>query len=293
MRLTALLVLAVLAAVAAVMLSQGQYGTALFLWATQQQRGFQNGMAGALQAIRGGDAWALATLCGLSAAYGFVHALGPGHGKLVLGATAATGVPARRMLVIGVASSLAQSLTAILLVAVGVKLLALTSTRAIEITETWLAAASYAAIGLIGLLMAWRGLRALWRKPHHHHHDHCGCGRSHGPSAEQIAQVSSTREALALIGSIAMRPCSGALFLLVIAWRFQIPWQGVLAVLAMGFGTAAFNSLAIGGGYGIRRIAGVAGRLGGENAQRITATLQLAAGGLIALIAAQMVRQFL
>ena len=36
-------------------IASGDSGTALFLWATERQRDFQNAMAGALQAIRAGD----------------------------------------------------------------------------------------------------------------------------------------------------------------------------------------------------------------------------------------------
>lgn len=266
---------------------QGDTAAGLFLWATERQREFQNAMAGALRAIRAGDVLAIGTLCGLSAGYGFVHALGPGHGKLLLGATAASGmVPTRRMLGIGLAASLAQSAAAILMVGLGIKLLRLTSEQAIALSDGALAAASYGAIALIGVVMAARGLLAV-RGTAHHHHDGCGCGHNHGPTPQQIARANSPAAALALIGSIAIRPCSGALFLLVIAWRFGIIWQGMLAVIAMGLGTAAFNLLAIGGGGTFRRIAN---RLGGGS---IGPGLQLAAGGIIAVLAGRMAIQFL
>ncbi|MDH2325239.1 hypothetical protein QCN27_00005 [Cereibacter sp. SYSU M97828] len=267
----------------AFLLSRGDYGTAAFLWATERQREFQNAMAGALQAIRAGDGLALLSLCTMSAGYGFVHALGPGHGKLLLGGAAASGlVPMRRMIAIGLAASLAQSGTAILLVAVGVKVLALTSQHAIALAEGALAAVSYVAIAVIGLAMMLRGFRAARIEAHPHD---CGCGHHHGPTADEIARARSPAAALALIGSIAIRPCSGALFLLVIAWRFGIVWQGILAVIAMGLGTAAFNTLAIGGGGTMRRLAGSGGRA--------AVIAQIAAGGIIALLAGQMAWQFI
>lgn len=267
----------------AFLLSRGDHGTAAFVWATERQREFQNAMAGALQSIRAGDGLALITLCAMSAGYGFVHALGPGHGKLLLGGAAASGlVPMRRMVAIGLAASLAQSAMAILLVAVGVKLLSLTSQHAISLAEGVLAAASYAAIAAIGLVMMLRGLRAARVEAHPHG---CGCGHHHGPTPEEVARARSPAAALALIGSIAIRPCSGALFLLVIAWRFGIVWQGVLAVIAMGLGTAAFNTLAIGGGSTMRRLAG--------NGGRAAVTAQIAAGGVIALLAGRMALQFI
>ncbi len=267
-------------------LASGDSGTALFLWATERQRDFQNAMAGALQAIRAGDGWALTTLCALSAGYGFVHALGPGHGKLLLGGTAASGlVPVRRMVGIGLAASLAQSGAAILLVLVGVKLLQITSQQAITLTEGMLAAVSYFAIALIGVAVAIRGARMLL--PVAHHPEGCGCGHHHGPTPAEVARANSVGAAVALITSIAIRPCSGALFLLVIAWRFNIVWQGMVAVIAMGLGTAAFNTLAILGGGGLRRLAG------GFGGPMVAATAQMAAGGLIALLAGRMALQFI
>ena len=57
-------------------------------WAAGEQRTFQNAMAGALRGIQAGDPWAVWSLCSATAAYGFFHALGPGHGKVLIGGAA-------------------------------------------------------------------------------------------------------------------------------------------------------------------------------------------------------------
>ena len=97
----AVLVAIALAAMVAVA-ADGTSGHALFRWAAERQHQVQDAMAGAIRAIRAGDPRAVLTLCLLSGAYGFVHAMGPGHGKVLLGGAAlAGGVTPRRMLAVG------------------------------------------------------------------------------------------------------------------------------------------------------------------------------------------------
>ncbi|MEI4487069.1 hypothetical protein V8J36_12805 [Frigidibacter sp. MR17.14] len=292
-------------------LAGGSHAAEAYRWASARQLEVQNAMAGAIRAIKAGRPHAVLSLCGLAAAYGFVHALGPGHGKVVLGGAAlASRATAARMFAIGAAASLAQALAAILLVALGVKLFSLGSDQASRLAEGWLATLSRVFIALIGATLVWRGARLLLRgslpafalakisrggaqsargqsphaapHDHHHHHDHCGCTHDHGPAPEAVAALASPREALALILSVAARPCTGAIFLLVIAWRFGIPGAGALAVLAMGLGTAAFNTLAIGGGLAARRLAWAGARASSGRAQAVAGGLTLA-GGLVIL----------
>lgn len=219
-------------------------------WAAEQQRGFQNQMAGAIRALRAGEPGAYVALLGAAGAYGFVHALGPGHGKYLIGGVGfGTSVPASRLLAIALASSLAQALWAIVLVYGGFSLLEASARRMTSFAEDILAPASYLAIAAVGLILVWRGVGSVLRRARTdadtasaHAQDECGC-HAHGPSPEEAANARSLRDAAILVGSIAMRPCTGAVFLLVIAWQVEIRLAGAAAVVVMGLGTALLTSL--------------------------------------------------
>lgn len=278
-------------------------------WAAERQRGVQNAMAQGLRALKGGEPGALAALMGLCFAYGFFHAAGPGHGKVLIGGY---GVGSRVRLVpllgIAVVSSLAQATTAVALVYGGVFLLDWTRERIVGVTEDWLVPASYAAVGLIGLWLVWRGARRMWRlaplvRPapvaaaaqgggHHHHHrpsgGHCDtCGHAHGPSVEQVAGLRTLRDGVALVASVAIRPCTGALFLLVLTWRMGIDAAGIAGAYVMGLGTASVT-VAVAVGAVIFRDGVTLSFADRPWARALVPALELAAGALVALVAANL-----
>ena len=258
---------------------------ALSQWAALQQREFQNAMARALTAIRDGEPGALWLLCGATAAYGVVHAMGPGHGKVLLGGAAfASGVTFLWLAVLTLVSSLAQSATAILLIGALVFGARMSSGDATDLTETWLAPLSIAAIGAIGAVLIWRGARSLGRFRAAGHEPSCDCSHAHGPTVQEVTSLQSFREAAALVASIAIRPCTGALFVLVIAARFDAFAAGCLAVLTMGIGTAAFNLVVAGGGTLARRFALIGQNTGSDNVMRLSAIFHIFGGGIIVTI---------
>lgn len=279
-----IIAIVIIAAVLAAMLLLIDTST-LAAWASEQQRAFQTEMARSVRALQSGQPGALAALLGAAGAYGFVHALGPGHGKYLIGGVGlGTRVSAARLLGLALASSLAQALWAIVLVYGGFSLLALSARRMTALAEDILAPASYLAIALVGAALVWRGLRSLARKPEqddhtHEHHADCGC-HAHGPSPQDVAQLGSWRDALALIGSIAMRPCTGAIFLLVIAWQMDIRIAGAAAVAVMGMGTAALTSLVALSSTAARGITWASADRAGAIALAFP-MLQALAGGLI------------
>lgn len=262
-------------------------------WAASEQRSFQNSMAVALRAIQNGEPWAVWALCSATAAYGFFHALGPGHGKILIGGAAlASGATLRRLSILTVLSSLAQAATAIAIVGGLVFFLRMQSGDLTTLTEAWLAPASYAAIALIGAVLVVRGGRMWHRLGRQNRAAQNCCGHAHGPSVAEINTLNSTRDALALIASIALRPCTGALFVLLIAARFDAFATGCLAVVTMGLGTAAFNLSVAGSGIAARKLAGLGAR-DRNGIQAVSATLHIIGGTLIAMLSTTMLLPFI
>jgi ABC-type nickel/cobalt efflux system permease component RcnA len=277
----------------------------LALWAAELQRGFQNNIAMALRGARAGDVGAVSALLGACFAYGLAHAAGPGHGKVLIGGYGmARAVPMLRLSGIALAASLGQAVTAVVLVYGGVLIFNLGRDALVGVTEDVMAPVSYGAIALIGMWLMWRGARRVRLPvgasgPHHHgkmhnpasEHDHgtdgavCpSCGHTHGPTLEQVEQTHSLRDALVLIGGIAVRPCTGALFVLILTWQMGIGTLGVLGAFAMAFGTALVT-IAVGLAAGGLRGGVLAGISGSRRFARIAAGMEVLAGTVVFLLA--------
>jgi len=185
------------------------------------------------------------TLVATSFLYGVFHAAGPGHGKVVL--TAYLVSHERRIgpaLLLSAASSLVQGLVAIVLV-LGLVWIAGLAGREAQGTALWAERASYALVAGLGAWLVWRALRPGHHGHHHHHghhdhpHDHGeGCGHAHVVTPQAAHAVHDLRTAAAVVLSVGLRPCSGAVVVLVVANLLQLAWAGVLAVMAMAVGTA-------------------------------------------------------
>jgi ABC-type nickel/cobalt efflux system permease component RcnA len=86
-----------------------------------------------------------------------------------------------------------------------------------------------------------------------HHHDHPDgdhCGHSHGPVPADLAGPGGWRRGLTAIVAVGLRPCSGAILVLVFALTQGLFWAGIASTFAMGIGTAitvaAIATLAVG-----------------------------------------------
>jgi len=263
-------------------------------WAAAGQRAAQTAMATGLRALRAGEPGALAGLLSVCFAYGVFHAAGPGHGKLLIGGYGvAAQVPVLRLSALALASSLAQAGTAVLLVYAGVLVLDLARPAMTGLAEDVLAPASYGAIALVGLWLALRGLRRAWRVPggkstSRHRGGACaGCGHRHAPTAEQAAGVNGLRDAAMVVGAVALRPCTGALFLLILTWRFGLEAAGIAGALAMGLGTASVTVAVAVAAATLR--AGLLARLAaGAGGAWLLPFVEVAAGGMVAALSLQL-----
>ena len=227
-------------------------------WILAKQAEFYRMLSGLIRAAKA-DGSAAYTLLGISFLYGVFHAAGPGHGKAVISSyLVANNETWRRGIVLSFASAILQALTAIAIVGVVAALLGATA-KAMGNTVRGIEIVSYALILLIGLRLLWvKGrafLRALRRMEgphahdnthghgHHHHHadhDHDASAWSHGhaPEPSELAGVHWLRRGLTAIVAVGLRPCSGAIIVLVFALAQGLFWIGVASTFVMGLGTA-------------------------------------------------------
>jgi len=261
--------------------------TGFFGWLQQQQRDFYAALTAALDRLRT-DWTAFWVLGGLSFLYGVFHAAGPGHGKVVISSyVLANERQLRQGIALSAVSALLQALVAIGFVLVLAGLLNLTST-ALGDAAHWVGVLSYALVALLGL---WLVLRKAFgwghghdhggaaqghdhhdhghdhdhdhdgHDHHHHHHEHDGHEHLHHAVAPADLR-GSWREQLGVVLAVGLRPCSGALVVMVFALSQGLLAAGIAAVLLMGLGTAitvaALATLAV-------TAKGLAGRIGGAD----------------------------
>lgn len=224
-------------------------------WVFAQQAAFYRSMSSAVMAAKA-NGTAEFGLAWLSFLYGIFHAAGPGHGKAVISSyLIADGASVKRGIVLSAAAALAQAVTAIVIVGIAAAVLGATA-HAMGSTVRWLELAAYAGIVVFGLMLAWRKGRALvaalrgrgqgHHHEHHHGHDHShhhghddhGHDHSHGPEPSELKGRGWLKRGIAAVIAVGLRPCSGAIFILVFALSQGIFAIGVVATLAMAVGTA-------------------------------------------------------
>lgn len=279
-------------------------------WIIDKQQQFYGSMSGALRRIKSeGIAAAASTLLLLSFAYGVFHAAGPGHGKTVVSAwLLATENDLRRGILISFLSSIIQALAAIVLVGSLLLLVSGAAGAARNIAGV-MESASYAMIAVMGLYLVWTAFRMLQaRKPalaaaggpdfssfqplaHSHAHlaqgEVCSdCGHAHAPNPADVRGDWSLTKAFSMAFAIGIRPCTGAILVLILSNVLGLFWIGVVATFAMAFGTfLTVSAIAILSVYARK----LAIRFASGNDKWLAATgltLRFAGGVLIAFLGA-------
>jgi ABC-type nickel/cobalt efflux system permease component RcnA len=117
---------------------------------------------------------------------------------------------------------------------------------------------------------------------HGHVHDE-HCGHSHGPMPSELAGPGGWRRGFGAIFAVGIRPCSGAILVLVFALAQGLFWAGIAATFVMGLGTAitvaAIAVIAVSAKDLARRLS--AGREGGG--ALVMRGLEFGAAGLVLL----------
>ncbi|MBV6817060.1 nickel/cobalt transporter [Rahnella sp. PD12R] len=227
------------------------------------QRDLHQELAGLLRQVKENPLQAGMTLAGFSLIYGVVHAIGPGHGKIVITTYLATH-PSRlkNSLKLTFASAIVQGLVAILLVSVVLGVLQLSS-RQLHQSSFWMERGSFILVILLGLLLCWRALKRVWQtikslqpapamriqslsppgaQPHVHD-EHCGCGHQHVPSDQQLQAGGDLRTQIAIVLAMGLRPCSGAIMVLLFSKVIGVYSWGVISAITMAIGTSLTVSL--------------------------------------------------
>lgn len=229
-----------------------QHWSSILLQSTLWQRVLHQQLTALLQQVAQDPHRAGLALMGLSLLYGILHALGPGHGKVVIATFLATH-PTRikTSLQLTLAAAIVQGGVAIILVTIMLVVLNLSS-RQMHLSSFWLEKGSYLLVIGLGSWLCWRAARKIietLKKPaamkitrivpaDHQHSDTCGCGHQHVPDSAMLAQAVSFKTKALVVLSMGLRPCSGAIMMLLFSKVIGVYLWGVLSALAMAVGTA-------------------------------------------------------
>jgi ABC-type nickel/cobalt efflux system permease component RcnA len=220
-------------------------------WVLARQQVFYTQLSGAIRDVKGTAPLSAALgLMLLSFGYGVFHAAGPGHGKAVIsGWLLANNQQLKRGILISAMSSAIQAMSAILIVSGVLAFVALAggvARDAAKASSFWMELASYGLIMGLGAHLIWRTLWPHKAHAHDHHHDHhhhhqhadaCDCGHAHMPQAAGLKAPVSFGHAFSLALAIGMRPCTGALLVLLFSSAAGLYFAGIAATFAMALGT--------------------------------------------------------
>ncbi|MEI9747945.1 nickel/cobalt transporter [Moellerella wisconsensis] len=185
--------------------------------------------------------------------YGLLHAMGPGHGKVIITSYIATHpTKLKRSVLLTLLASLLQASMAIIIVSAVLYLFQL-STRYVHQSSLILEKLSYGTMVVLGAIFCASAGKSLFKTlisppksslkinaiksiSSHQHSKNCACSHQHTVS-ENILN-SDWKTQLMVVISMGIRPCSGAILLLIFAYVINAYEWGIVATLVMSLGTA-------------------------------------------------------
>ncbi|NBH75764.1 zinc transporter permease subunit ZevB [Rodentibacter pneumotropicus] len=192
--------------------------------------------------------------------YGVLHAVGPGHGKFIIASYLSTHESELKQSVkLSLLSSLMQGIVAITATSIVVVILNLSS-RYFKLSQLWLERSALILLMGLGCYWIYQGIRKppVFRiksiQPTHlplqsaakinrTFKMDCPCGHQHLPNAVQLKGAKTWKSQFLVIMSIGLRPCTGAIFVLFLAYMMELFIWGIFATLAMSIGTGLMLSL--------------------------------------------------
>ena len=216
-----------------------------FLTIQSIQRGLHIKLSDALRAIQIDGFRASIILTAFSFVYGVLHAAGPGHGKVIISTYLLSHESQlRRGIALSFAAALTQGLTAVVIVFFAFWLMKLTMVQTRGVVNH-VEVVSFAMVALVGFYITCMQAQSLRRKIYISGKaiDNCAdgsekCDHHHGLGVSELEKELSLRSFIGIILSIGIRPCSGAVIVLLLAFSLGHVAAGLFAVLAMSLGTA-------------------------------------------------------
>ncbi|HEY7608398.1 MAG TPA: hypothetical protein VIF14_04130 [Alphaproteobacteria bacterium] len=275
-------------------------------WFTQLQRWqaeLTRALAGEVRAYK--EKGEIAPILGIlliSFLYGVGHAAGPGHGKAATAAYfGATRAAAKHGIAMSAMIGAVQAISAIVFVGAFALVFKFSQTQTVR-SVLYVEVASYALIAAVGLWIAWGGIvgrgcthehgLGKFGGGHDHHHGHGHGHAHHGRAAHDHAHhghghahasakpMAGIRSMLPVALASGIRPCTGAILVLLFTLTQGIFEIGVLATLVMSLGTflvvAAIGLVAIYVRRAASRAGGASERLANAAQRAVSLT-----GGLI------------
>jgi ABC-type nickel/cobalt efflux system permease component RcnA len=178
------------------------------------------------------------SLIGISFVYGIFHALGPGHGKAVIVSYLASNPQSRASsCLLAFTAAMFQALSAILLVT-SLSLLLKYKYTQVELSANHMSLVGYGLLLILSGYIALKSIVQLYQSKKMHTHSGSCCA-----NVDPRIKNKSLWQLFMVAVAIGLRPCSGALLILVSSSLLGIYQFGILGTFAMSLGTALSTGL--------------------------------------------------